>query len=97
MLGVTDVPEIAAHCEVAGDMFRRIGFNLDAAAGGASRRLVRAPDLPAQKRICGEMQFQVWQDVPYIPLGLIRRATAYRADLRDMPEGDVLFTGARRA
>jgi hypothetical protein len=43
------------------------------------------------------MQFQVWQDVPYIPLGLIHRATAYRADLRDMPEGGVLFTGARRA
>ncbi len=94
----------AGHCEPrrqARDSRQRqagLGRLADlAAAGGASRRLVRAPDLPAQKRICGEMQFQVWQDVPYIPLGLIRRATAYRADLRDMPEGGVLFTGARRA
>jgi peptide/nickel transport system substrate-binding protein len=56
-----------------------------------------APDLASQKRICDDLQLQVWQDVPYIPLGLIRRATAYRADLRDMPEGGVLFTGAHRA
>ena len=155
MLGVSDVPEIAAICQVAGDMFRRIGFNLDyqtmdwgtavqrrtstapperggwnihhsgfagidmaSPAGNLALRgngkqawigwptapdlealrdaWFAAPDLPAQKRICDEIQLHVWQDVPYIPLGLIRRATAYRADLRDMPEGGVLFTGAHR-
>lgn len=156
MLGVTDVPEIAAICEVVGDMLRRIGLALDYQSmdwgtaiqrrnsmattdkGGwnvhnsgfagvdmaspaanlamrgngmqawagwpTSPRLeglrdawFEAPDLAAQKRICDDIQLQIWQDVPYIPLGLIRRATAYRADLRDMPEGGVLFTGARRA
>lgn len=56
-----------------------------------------APYLASQKRICDDLQRQLWLDVPYIPLGLIRRATAYRADLRDMPEGGVLFTGAHRA
>jgi len=155
MLGVTDVPEIAAICQVAGDMFRRIGFNLDyqtvdwgtavqrrtsmappdkggwnihhsgfagidmaSPAGNLALRgngkqawigwptaprleelraaWFQAPDLPAQKRICDAIQLQVWQDVPYIPLGLIRRATAYRSDLRDMPEGGVVFSGIRR-
>ncbi|WP_426955655.1 ABC transporter substrate-binding protein [Muricoccus radiodurans] len=156
MLGVTDVPEIAAICEVAGDMFRRIGMNLDyqtvdwgtavqrrtstappdrggwnihhsgfagldmaspaanlAIRGNGAQAWVgwptsprlealraawfEAPDLPAQKRICDEMQRQVWQDVPYIPLGLIRRATAYRSNLQDMAENGVMFTGLRRA
>ena len=156
VLGVTDVPEIAAICQVVGDMLRRIGLNIDYQSmdwgtaiqrrnstvptdkGGwnvhtsgfagvdmaspaanlamrgngaqawagwpTSPRLEAlrdawfdAPDLTAQKRICDAIQMQVWQDVPYIPLGLIRRATAYRSDLRDMPEGGVLFTGANRA
>lgn len=155
MLGVTDVPEIAAICEVVGDMLRRIGLNLDYQtmdwgsaiqrrnstatvdkggwnvhnsgfagvdmASPAANLAMRgngaqawagwpksprlealrdawfdAPDFAAQKRICDEIQLQVWQDVPYIPLGLIRRATAYRSNLRDMPEGGVLFTGASR-
>lgn len=29
MLGVSDVAEIAAICQVAGDMLTRIGLNLD--------------------------------------------------------------------
>ena len=155
MLGVTDVPEIAAICEVAGDMLRRAGLNLDyqtmdwgsavqrrtstappdkggwsihhSGFGGldmaspaanlalrgngrqawigwpTSPRLealraewFAAPSIAAQQQICAAMQAQLWQDVPYIPLGLVRRATAYRANLRDMPEGGVLFTGAHR-
>jgi hypothetical protein len=35
--------------------------------------------------------------VPYIPLGLIRRATAYRSDLVDMVAGGIMFTNVRRA
>jgi peptide/nickel transport system substrate-binding protein len=156
MLGVTDVPEIAAICEVAGDMFRRIGLNLDyqtvdwgtavqrrtstagperggwnihhsgfsgldmaspaanlAMRGNGAQAWVGwptaprleelreawfdAPDLAAQKRICDAIQMQVWQDVPYIPLGLIRRATAYRSNLVGMAENGVMFTGLRRA
>jgi peptide/nickel transport system substrate-binding protein len=154
-LGVSDVPEIQAICQVAEDMFRRIGMNIDyqtmdwgtavqrrtsmaapdkggwnvhhSGFGGidmaspASNLVLRgngrdawygwptspkleelrtewfdAPDLAAQKRICEAMQLQVWQDVPYIPLGLIRRATAYRSDLVDMVEGGIMFTNVRR-
>jgi peptide/nickel transport system substrate-binding protein len=155
-LGVSDVPEIEAICLVAGDMFRRIGMNLDyqtmdwgtavqrrtsmappdkggwsvhhSGFGGidmaspASNLVLRgngrdawfgwptsakleelrtawfdAPDFAAQKRICDQLQLQVWQNVPYIPLGLIRRATAYRSDLVDMVAGGIMFTNVRRA
>ena len=40
-----------------------------------------APDLGAQQRIAREIQMQVWQDVPYIPLGQFYQATAYRKRL----------------
>jgi len=155
-LGVSDVPEIKAVTEVAADMIRRIGMNLDyqvldwntvlqrrtsTAAPGqggwnihhsgfpgldmaspASNLALRgngrgawfgwptsprleelraawfeAPDLAAQQRICREMQATMFEDVPYIPLGLIRRAMAWRSDLADMVEGGVVFHGVRRA
>jgi peptide/nickel transport system substrate-binding protein len=155
-LGISDVPEIKAVTEVAADMFRRIGMNLDyqvldwntvlqrrtsvapPAGGGwnihhsgfpgldmatpASNLALRgngraawfgwpssprleelraawfdAPDVAAQKRICDDMQMTMFEEVPYIPLGLIRRAMAWRADLADMVEGGVVFHGVRRA
>jgi peptide/nickel transport system substrate-binding protein len=155
-LGVSDVPEIKAVTEVAADMFRRIGLNLDYQvadwgtvvqrrtskappdkggwnihhsgfsgldmASPASNLVLRgngpnawfgwpddpeletlreawfnAPDFAAQKRICDSLQMRVFQSVPYIPLGLIRRATAYRSDLIDMVKGGIMFTNVRRA
>jgi len=155
-MGVSDVPEIKAITEVAADMFRRIGLNLDyqvadwgtvvqrraskappdkggwnihhSGFGGldmaspASNLVLRgngndawfgwpddpkleelrdawfaAPDFAAQKSICDALQLQVFQDVPYIPLGLIKRATAYRSDLVDMVAGGIMFTNVRRA
>jgi len=155
-LGVSDVQEIQAVTEVAADMFRRIGLNLDyqvadwgtvvqrrtskappdkggwnvhhSGFGGldmaspASNLVLRgngkdawfgwpddpkleelrtawfnAPDFAAQKRICDALQLQVFQDVPYIPLGLIKRATAHRSDLVDMVKGGIMFTNVRRA
>ncbi len=155
-MGVSDVPEIKAITEVAADMFRRIGLNLDYQeadwgtvvqrrtskappdkggwnihhsgfsgldmASPASNLVLRgngkdawfgwpddskleslrdawfdAPDFEAQKRICDAIQLQVFQDVPYIPLGLIKRATAYRSDLTDMVKGGIMFTNVRRA
>ena len=155
-LGVSDVPEIKAISEVASDMFRRIGMNLDYQvldwntvlqrrtsmappdrggwhihhsgfpgldmASPASNLVLRgngrdawfgwptsprleelraawfeAPDLAAAKRICDEMQLVMFEEVPYIPLGLVRRAMAWRNDLVDMVEGGVVFHGVRRA
>ncbi|MCW3477290.1 ABC transporter substrate-binding protein [Limobrevibacterium gyesilva] len=154
-MGVSDVPEIQAITEVAADMFRRIGLNLDyqvadwgtvvqrrtskappdkggwnvhhSGFGGldmaspASNLAMRgngrdawfgwpddpkleelrsawfdAPDFAAQKSICDAIQRQVFQNVPYIPLGLIKRATAYRDDLVDMVKGGIVFTNVRR-
>jgi peptide/nickel transport system substrate-binding protein len=54
-------------------------------------------DVDAQKRICEEMQRQLWQDVPYIPMGHSVRATAHRRDIVDLPWGFAAFYGVRRA
>ena len=155
-MGVSDVPEIAAITEVAADMFRRIGINLDYQVADwgtvVQRRTSKAPpdkggwnvhhsgfggidmaspasnlvlrgngrdawygwpddprleelrnawfgasDFATQKRICDALQMQVFQTVPYIPLGLIKRATAYRSDLTDIVPGGIMFTNVRRA
>ena len=45
-----------------------------------------APDLAAQKVIAAKMQLQVFQDVPYVPLGQTLPSTAFRKTL-----GGVLF------
>ena len=56
-----------------------------------------APDLAAQKRICGEMQKQVFIDVPYIPLGQYFTLQAYRKSLQDVLTGLPIFWNVRRA
>lgn len=48
---------------------------------------IDAPDLPAQKTIARAIQMQVWQDVPYIPLGQFYQATAYRTTLSGIIAG----------
>jgi peptide/nickel transport system substrate-binding protein len=57
-----------------------------------------AGDLEEQRRICAELQMQLWEDVPYIPLGEYWQSTAYRKDLLDvMPGCFAVFYGVRRA
>ena len=41
----------------------------------------------AQKRIAVQMQLQMWQDVPYIPMGHWVRSTAHRRNIVDLPWG----------
>src|SRR5258708_39725983 len=43
-----------------------------------------AADPGEQRRICAELQQQLWQDPPFIPIGEYRQATAYRRDLTDV-------------
>jgi peptide/nickel transport system substrate-binding protein len=51
-----------------------------------------------QKRLCVELQQQLWVDVPFIPLGEYWQATAYRKDLTDIIPGCfTTFYGVRRA
>ena len=54
-------------------------------------------ELVEEKRISEQIQLQMWQDVPYIPLGHWVRSTAHRRDLVDLPWGFPAFYGVRRA
>ena len=57
-----------------------------------------ASSLDEQRRICVELQLQLWQDVPYIPMGEYWQSTAYRKDLLDvLPGCFATFWGIRRA
>jgi peptide/nickel transport system substrate-binding protein len=56
-----------------------------------------AGSLDEQHRICVELQMQLWQDVPYIPMGEYWQSTAYRKDLLDvLPGCFAVFYGVRR-
>jgi peptide/nickel transport system substrate-binding protein len=56
-----------------------------------------APDLAAQKKICDDIQLQVWEDVPYIPIGQYFQPTAYRRNLSGILKGaPVMFWNVRR-
>ena len=55
-------------------------------------------DVEQQKRICVDLQKQLWEDVPFIPLGEYWQATAYRKDLTGiLPGCFAVFYGVRRA
>jgi peptide/nickel transport system substrate-binding protein len=54
-----------------------------------------APDLAAQQGIARELQVQALTDVPYIPLGQMLQATAYKADLTGVLNGFALFWNVR--
>ena len=57
-----------------------------------------APDLAAERRIAEEIQRHVWQEVPFIPLGLVLPPQAYRRSIKDVVKGGpALFWGVKRA
>lgn len=56
-----------------------------------------APDLAAQRKICEQIQQDVWQEVPYIPLGCAYFPVAYRKGLVGMRSGFVQFYDVRWA
>jgi peptide/nickel transport system substrate-binding protein len=57
-----------------------------------------AAGLNEQRRVCAELQKQLWEDVPFIPMGEYWQATAYRKDLLDVVPGCfATFYGVRRA
>lgn len=56
-----------------------------------------AGNIDEQRRICVELQMQLWQDVPYIPMGEYWQSTAYRKGLLDvLPGCFAVFYGVRR-
>ena len=57
-----------------------------------------AADLDKQRQICAEMQMQVWQDLPFIPMGEYWQTTAYRKELSGIIPGCfTVFWGVKRA
>lgn len=56
-----------------------------------------APDLATQQRICRDIQLQVWEDVPYIPLGAVYQVSALRKPWTDFQEHMPLFFTLKRA
>ncbi len=59
---------------------------------------LEAADFEQQKRICTELQKQLWIDVPFIPMGEYWQATAYRKDLTNvLPGCFAAFYAVRRA
>ena len=55
-----------------------------------------AADADALKRIAVQIQLQMWQDVPYIPMGHFVRSTAHRRNIIDLPWGFAAFYGVHR-
>jgi len=44
-------------------------------------------DLPAQQKICRQMQERFWQNPSYAPLGMYDQPTAFRSNLEDVRDG----------
>jgi peptide/nickel transport system substrate-binding protein len=57
---------------------------------------LRAGTLAEQQRICEQIQLQVWEDAPYVPLGEVFQPTAYSGDLTGMLDGFPKFYNLRR-
>jgi peptide/nickel transport system substrate-binding protein len=55
-----------------------------------------APNLAAQKKICDDMQVLLWQDPPYVPMGMYDQPTAFNKRITDVPEGWPQFYGLKK-
>ncbi len=58
---------------------------------------IAAGDVPAQQKIATDLQLQALVDVPYVPLGQVLAATAYRDTIKDVPNGFAMFWNVKRA
>ena len=53
--------------------------------------------MPAQARICADIQREAFVEVPYVPMGQYLQPTAYRSSLEGVLQGFALFWNVRRA
>ena len=61
-------------------------------------RIFGSGNLADERRIAAELQMQVWQDVPFIPMGEYWQTTAYRKSLTGIIPGCfTVFYNVRRA
>jgi peptide/nickel transport system substrate-binding protein len=87
----------ATHVAIRGDTKSGVpGWPNSPALEALREAWLDAEDIEVQKRIAGQMQLQVWQDVPYIPMGHWVRPTAHRRNIVDLPWGFAAFYGVRR-
>jgi peptide/nickel transport system substrate-binding protein len=56
-----------------------------------------APDMAAQKSLAADLQRQALIDVPYVPVGQVLQATAYRDNLSGVLNGFVLFWNVKKS
>ncbi|MEZ2407701.1 ABC transporter substrate-binding protein [Bosea sp. RCC_152_1] len=155
LLGVSDLANLKAECEVAGEMLKRIGMNVDyqvmdwgtvvtrrakkeppsqggwncfftgwagidildpvghiSLRGNGSAAWpgwptapkiealrdawIDAPDTETKKRLAAEIQLQVFEDVPYAPLGQYFQPTAYSRKLEGILASFPTFWNVRR-
>ena len=73
------------------------GWPTDARIEQLRNEWFEAPDVPAQQKICADIQREAFQDVPYIPMGQYLQPTAYRSSLEGVLEGFALFWNVKRA
>ena len=73
------------------------GWPSDARIEALRDQWFEAPDVPAQARICADIQREAFNDVPYIPMGQYLQPTAYRSNLEGVLQGFALFWNVRRA
>ena len=55
-----------------------------------------APDLAAQKKVCEAIQAEWWNGPTYANTGMYFQPTAFRSDLKDIPEGIPQFYRVKR-
>ena len=55
-----------------------------------------APNLAAQQKLCAEMQEEMWNFVPYVPMGMHDQPIAHFSYLKDIRDGYPQFYGVRR-
>jgi peptide/nickel transport system substrate-binding protein len=104
-LDTADISVIHALTLVGVDALHRSGMDVDVQSMDfgtmvrrrGSKQPIDASDLDAEKRICRELQLQLWRDVPYIPMGQYSQQTCYRRTLTDVRQSAPLFFGVRPA
>lgn len=55
-----------------------------------------APDMATQKKICDDMQAVLWDDPPYVPMGMYEQPTGFNNRLTGIPEGWPQFYGLKK-
>jgi peptide/nickel transport system substrate-binding protein len=91
-----DVAVPGSHQPLRGDA-GWIGWSTSQRREALRETWFEADNLAAAKRVADELQMLVWEEVPFVPLGLLRPPMAYRRSLNGLVTGGPpLFWGVRR-